>query len=251
MAKILVKDFELWRAPREELKERLKEAGLPPMKDWAVSRAVLYATRDLDKQVSDYGQVVGKKIKVGDREKFLIGVLAGRFVPAFEVVADEESYEISPLTDDYQLLTHLLERWERKLSYYRDTVSSREISEYTAVKVVPHLSGYSVAKNTYIVKESPKLDAFAEIVNSYSPAIFLFDYGERQVDVIGEKLREKARSLAGRAKKTVRELEELLTTLEFLQHEGFEFAEEIALLRTEVAKLRAKKKAPKIAKLKK
>lgn len=233
MAVILVKDFEKFSADREELNERLRKAGLPVLGGWRKSRCVLYAVRDLDKLKCSCGQIVAKKVGEDEfgSEIYRIGVINGDFVPVLKITVKGTAVEVEELCEDEELLEEILGKWQRKFSYYADNVSSREMSEYVAVKAVPLFKGSAIARNTYIINDDEKAEKLAEIVNSYSPSLFLLRFGEEQKDPIARKLKEKVRSILNRKSVPAVELTELITTLSFLQKEGFDFEEEIDALR--------------------
>ena len=235
---VLLKHFELFRAEREELNRELEKLGLPKLSGWRKSRALMHAIRDLDKHETDFGQLVAKKVKDdGGEVVYRIGIMYEEFFKILDVVllgnSISEVWYINETDEEYRELRRIVEsRYKRKLNYYLNFVHSREISEYVSVKVVPHFRGYPITSNAYIVKDSPRLRQFVDLINSYAdtPALFLLEYGESEKDRIAEKLKAKALQLARREKVKLCEVDNLLRTLLFLQEEGFDFSEEIHLL---------------------
>lgn len=256
MGVILLKHFELFKANREELNERLKQLGLPALSGWKKSRALLHAIRDLDKHETPFGQLVAKKIKNKDtgEEIYRVGIMYENFFRILDVVLrDEKIVEQWHIEDDGELseLKRAVEsRYRAKLDYYLNYVHSREISEYVSLKVVPHFRGYPITQNAYIVKDAPALRQFANLINDIapSPAIFLLEYGEVERDRIAEKLKEKVRQLEKREKLAVSEVDNLMKTLLFLQEEGFCFSEEIEKLKQLMLQIRSRR-APRIARV--
>lgn len=232
MAVILVKDFDNWKADKLSLKEGLKLIGMPPMREWKLERKVLYAMRSLDCCVCSAGEVSAKRLEK-KKPAWLVGVLSGEFIPVMTVSVENGQVVEKPLTDG-NLLEEIRLLWNAKLSRYTSFVSSREMSEYVDDVAVPKFRGSKVAKNTYILEENSRLTAFVELVNSYSPVLFLLEM--KETDPVEKKLRKRARQLIERWDAKARnEAGRLLETLLFLQEEGFDFSREIEGLRALVA----------------
>lgn len=237
MAVILVKDFDSWKADKLSLQEGLKLIGMPPLREWKLERKALYAARSLDCCVCSLGEISAKRLEK-KKPSWLIGVLSGEFIPVMTVSVEGGRVVETPLTDG-ALLEEIRLLWRAKLSRYTEFVSSREMSEYVDDVAVPKFKGSKVAKNTYVLEENSRLTAFVELVNSYSPVLFLLEM--KETDPVEKKLRKRARELIRRWDSKARnEAGRLLETLLFLQEEGFDFGEEIEGLKALVASGRKK-----------
>jgi len=227
MALGLIKDFENWKGNRELLKERLAEIGMPPLRSWKLERKVLYAMRSLDCCLSSRGEISAKRVE-RKADEWIVGVFDGDFIPVLRVSVEGGNLREEPLSRG-ELLDEVYSLWRSRLSRYVDFVSSREMSEYVDDVAVPHFKGSKVAKNTYVLEENEKLLSFVELVNGFSPALYLMEIRDR--DPVEEKLRKKARELVRRGNSKARhEAKRLIETLKFLQEEGFEFSREIEML---------------------